>query len=399
MKRPGWKAGVALGLVLAGVGAAVWYFVIRTEAPVVKPVVSPTKAVKKAEPSGVVTFAAMGDMLAHDSVVAQARAANGSYDFTPYFSAIKPLYKEADAVFCNAEGLTTGEAFGISGYPAFNAPTEFARDLVLGAGCNVIGLANNHINDKGQGAIDADIAVWEKLKPLAVAGANRTPEEQMTVRYFTKNGVKIAFLAFADYSNNKNYTPYGLNIYHNTDLVERLLATARENADAVIVSAHWGTEDSNIVNADQTAAAQLFADNGADVVIGTGPHVLQQATYLTAADGRKTLVWYSIGNMLSSQLQVNELTGVIAGFTLKKQPDGGVRVERPTAQVTFMSYDWSTGDRAAGRLSARSNLQLRPLSQSGNAVSDMFGQQYSASERETYVKTTLGSDTGVTVVP
>jgi poly-gamma-glutamate synthesis protein (capsule biosynthesis protein) len=103
--------------------------------------------------------------------------------------------------------------------------------------------------------------------------------------------------------------------------------------------------------------------------------------------------------MLSSQLQVNELTGVIAGFTLKKQADGGVRVERPTAQVTFVSYDWSTGDRAAGRLSTRSNLQLRPLSQSGNAVSDMFGQQYSASERETYVKTTLGSDAGVTVVP
>jgi poly-gamma-glutamate synthesis protein (capsule biosynthesis protein) len=131
---------VALGLVLAGVGVAVWYFAIRAEAPAVKPAVNSRKTVKKIEPSGVVTFAAMGDMLAHDSVVAQARAANGSYDFTPYFSAIKPLYKGADAVFCNAEGLTTGEAFGISGYPAFNAPTEFARDLVLGAGCNVIGL-------------------------------------------------------------------------------------------------------------------------------------------------------------------------------------------------------------------------------------------------------------------
>lgn len=379
--------------------AAVWFLLLKPSTPVDAPVVATKNTVKKVDPSGAVTFAAMGDMLAHDSVVAQARAADGSYDFTPYFTAVKPLYKEADAVFCNAEGLTTGEAFGISGYPAFNAPTEFARDLVAGAGCNVISLANNHINDKGQAAIDANIAVWEKLKPLAVAGANRTPEEQMTVRYFTKNGVKVAFVAFADYSNNKNYTTYGLNIYHNTDLVKRLLGAARENADAVVVSAHWGTEDSNVVNADQTAAAQLFADNGADVVIGTGPHVLQQATYLTAADGRKTLVWYSIGNMLSSQLEVNELTGVIAGFTLKKQPDGSVRVERPTAQVTFMSYDWSTGDRAAGRLSARSNLQLRPLSQSGNAVGDMFGQQYSANERETYVKTTLGSDTGVTVTP
>ncbi|QQS18261.1 CapA family protein [Candidatus Saccharibacteria bacterium] len=344
-------------------------------------------------------FAAMGDMLAHDSVVTQAKVADGSYDFKPYFSAIRPLYTEADAVFCNAEGLTVGKEFGISGYPSFNAPTEFAHDLTAGAGCNVINLANNHINDKGQAAIDANNAVWEELKPLAFAGANRTPEEQMTVRYFTKNGVTVAFLAFADYSNNENYTPYGLNIYHNTDLVERLLGRARANADAVIVSAHWGTENSNAVNPDQTAAAQLFADNGADVVIGTGPHVIQKATYVTAADGRKTFVWYSIGNMLSSQLQVNELTGIIAGFTLKKQPQGGLIVEQPTAQITYMSYDWSTGDRAAQRLNTRSNLQLRSLSQSGTAVRDMFGQEYSASERETYVKTTLGSDTGVEVKP
>lgn len=399
MKRPRWKAGVMVGLVLVGVGAAMWYFAIRSDAPAAKPVASSTRAATKPTPSGVVTFAAMGDMLAHDSVVAQAKAADGSYDFKPYFTNIRPLYNNADAVFCNAEGLTTGSAFGISGYPAFNGPTEFARDLIEGASCNVISLANNHMNDKGQAAIDANIAVWEALKPLAYAGANRTPEEQMTVRYFTKNGVKVAFLAFADYSNNKSYTPYGLNMYHNTDLVKRLVGEARANADAVVISAHWGTEDSNVVNADQTAAAQLFADSGADVVIGTGPHVLQLATYLTAADGRKTLVWYSIGNMLSSQLQVNELTGVIAGFSLKKQAQGGVSVERPTALITYMSYDWPAADKAAARLSARSSLRLRALSQSGTAVADMFGSAYSANERVTYVKTVLGSEAGVIVTP
>ena len=62
-----------------------------------------------------------------------------------------------------------------------------------------------------------------------------------------------------------------------------------------------------------------------------------------------------------------------------------------------MSYDWSTGDKAAGRLSTRSNLQLRSLSQSGTAVRDMFGQAYSIGEREAYVKTVLGAETGVEV--
>jgi poly-gamma-glutamate synthesis protein (capsule biosynthesis protein) len=399
MKKPVWKAWGVMGLLLAGVGVVVWFVLIKPEAPAAKPVSAGNKTVKNSGPSGVMTFAAMGDMLAHDSVVAQAKAADGRYDFKPYFTAIKPLYEKADAVYCNAEGLTTGKEFGITGYPAFNAPKEFARDLVAGAGCNVIGLANNHINDKGQAAIDADIAVWEELRPLAVAGANRTPEEQMTVRYFTKNGVKVAFLAFADYSNNTNLTPYGVNIYHKDELVRKLVGEASANADAVVVSAHWGTEDSSTVNDDQMTAAQLFADSGADVVIGTGPHVIQEAKYITSSDGRKTLVWYSIGNMLSSQLQVNELTGVVVGFALRKQPQGGVRVERPTAQITYMSYDWSTGDKAAGRLSTRSNLQLRSLSQSGTAVRDMFGQAYSIGEREAYVKTVLGAETGVEVRP
>ncbi len=365
---------------------------------ILKPTASQKAQPKKVEPSGVVRFAAMGDMLAHDSVVAQVKSGE-TYDFKPYFKNIRPLYKDADAVFCNAEGLTTGAQFGISGYPAFNAPTEFARDLVEGAGCNVISLANNHMNDKGQAAIDANVAVWEGLKPLAFAGANRTPEEQAQVKYFTKNGVKVAFVAFADYSNNKNLTLYGVNIYHHTELVRRLLAEARANADAVIVSAHWGTEDANAVNADQTAAAQLFADSGADVVIGTGPHVLQPVARLTAADGRKTLVWYSIGNMLSSQLKVDELTGVIAGFTLTKQKNGGVLVSAPSAQITLMSYDWPAADKAAQRLAARSNLQLRTLAGSGTAAGDMFGVQYTQAEREGYVRSTLGTEAGASITP
>lgn len=388
-------------VIVAVVAAGGWFVFGRTadKLPSQAKVTDIKKASQvKVEPTGTLKFAAMGDMLAHDSVVAQAKTAEG-YDFKPYYKNIRSLYKDVDAVFCNAEGLTTGAQFGLSGYPAFNAPTEFARDLVEGAGCNVISLANNHMNDKGQAAIDANVAVWEVLQPLAFAGANRTPQEQQQVKYFTKNGVKVAFVAFADYSNNKNLTPYGINIYHNTELVKKLVGEARANADAVVVSAHWGTEDANVVNADQTAVAQLFADSGADVVIGTGPHVLQPLRYVTAADGRKTLVWYSIGNMLSSQLKVDELTGIIAGFTLKKQASGGVVVSAPTAQITFMSYDWLAADKTAQRLSTRSNLQLRTLAGSGSAAAEMFGAAYTQAERESYVRSTLGTEAGVVITP
>lgn len=339
---------------------------------------------------------AMGDMLAHDSVVAQAKTTAG-YDFTPYFSAIRPLYKDADAVFCNPETLAAGAAYGISGYPSFNAPAEFARDLRRGAGCDIINLATNHIADKGQSALNATLDVWQALEPLAVAGANRSADEQANVRYFSKNGLKVAFLAFADYSNNRAVTDYGLNNYHDAALVNRLMTAARAGADAVIVSMHWGTEDSVFVNADQTAAAQQLANLGADVVIGTGPHVLQKTTYLSAGDGRKTLVWYSIGNMLSSQLQVNELTGGIAGMTLVKKPGSGVTVEAPTFQPTFMAYDWAAADKAAGNLLARRNLTLLPLRQADDRITAMFGSGYNASERAAFVTATLGTEAGATI--
>lgn len=347
---------------------------------------------------GVLHVAAMGDMLAHDSIVSQART-DGGYNFKPYFKNIRPLYKNADVVFCNPETLSTGEEFGISGYPTFNAPTEFARDLVAGAGCNLINLATNHMNDKHQAAIDANLKVWENLRPLAVNGVNSSADQQRKISYFTKNGVKCAFLAFADYSNDTTLTPYGLNTYHDTALTRSLLQEARTNADAVIVSAHWGTEDSTTVNDDQKAAAKLFAEEGVDVVIGTGPHVIQETSYVQGNNKHRTLVWYSLGNMLSSQLQVNELTGVIAGFTLTKKQTGGVTVSAPSAHITFMSYDWLAEDKAADRLETRRNLLLQPLSQAGNKPTDMFGAAYTKAERENFVRQTLGLETGVKVTP
>lgn len=342
-------------------------------------------------------FAAMGDQLAHDSVVAQAKTGS-TYDFTPYFTAIRPLYTNADVVFCNPETLMAGQQLGISGYPTFNAPNEFARDLVKGAGCNLINLASNHVNDKQQKGINANLDVWDKLPILAYSGSNRSEQEQQTIHYFTKNGVKVAFLAYADYSNDTNLTSYGLNIYHNDSLFASQLKEARTNADAVIVSLHWGTEDSNDVNDDQKTAAQEAASLGADVVIGTGPHVLQKTTWLTGKDGKRTLVWYSIGNMLSSQVAVNELTGGVAGFTLIKQGNG-VKVEDPTFKATFMSYDWPAADRAAEKLTTRSNLKLQPLGDATGRPEAMFGSSYSVAERTKYVHDMLTSSAGVTFIP
>jgi poly-gamma-glutamate synthesis protein (capsule biosynthesis protein) len=333
-------------------------------------------------------------MLPHDSVVQQAKTPAG-YDFAPYFSNINGLYKSADVMFCNGETVVAGQELGIAGYPAFNAPQEFARDVAGAARCNLVNMANNHIFDKGQRGIDVSRQVWES-HGVVVNGANRSKQEQDTISYMTKNDLKVAFVAFADFSNQQGFAPFSINFYHDKALVEQLLTKARATADIVIVSAHWGDEDSTKVNPDQAAAAQLFSDLGADVVIGTGPHVLQKATMLKSKDGRDTFVWYSIGNMLNSQLAVNELTSIIPQFTVIPQKVG-VRFKDIKVQATYMSYEWTQADRAAENLSTRHNLKLDTLNGAKDTIPAMFPGE-SVSTRAKYITDTLGHDVDVEII-
>lgn len=381
-------SAVAAAVLILGTVAALWMLrgqdkkqTATANKPETPAVTIPEKTDK------VIHLAMMGDMLAHDSVNAQAKTASG-YDYTPYFTKIKPLYKDADVVFCNPETPVAGDTYGVTGYPSFNAPSAFARDLVQGAGCNVINLASNHQADKGQAGIDASLAVWKDQKPYAYSGMNSSATEQNTVSYFTVNEVKVAFLAFMDFSNSTLPNGYSVNSYHNTVLVQKLMAGARQNAQIVLVSAHWGTEDSNSVNADQQATAQMFADSGATIVIGTGPHVEQAVTTLTASDGRSVPVWYSVGNMLSSQLGINGLTSGVALADIDMS-SGKPAVKNLAFAPTFMSYEWSAADKAAGNLLARHNLKLQPLSDADAAIQSMFGSNYSAAERKAYLERVL----------
>ena len=318
--------------------------------------------------AGPIRVLAMGDMLPHDSVNQNAVQADGSINFTPFFDGIQPNLAGADAVFCNQEVPSAGVDFGISGYPTFNTYAEFSRDLRQGVGCNLVNLATNHSADKGPEGIAATRGQWDALDALSVSGANRSAEEQSTIQYGEVRGVKTALVSFAEYSNAP-IDEVSLNFMGDDALVERLLTEARANAQLVIVSAHWGTEDSHDVNDQQRAFAQRVADLGADVVLGTGPHVLQPVEWVPRADGGQTLVWYSLGNMLNTQLGVDQRTGIIASFEVVPGADGGpATVANPSGVLTWMHYDWTPEEEAALQLDARHALSIQPLAASAELL-------------------------------
>lgn len=306
---------------------------------------------------------ATGDMLPHDAVNQQALQADGSYDYLPMFEPVKKYLTSADISFCNQEA-PSAPSMRVTGYPAFNAPRAFAEDLQQ-VGCNVINLANNHSNDKGQTGINETRDVWDNLKTLAVSGTARSEAEQNQIAYFEKEGIKFAFLSYTYCSNIAPSTSYGVNML-TKDLAGPQIAEAKAQADIVLVGAHWCRENTHTETATQREWAQYFADQGVDIVIGTGPHWLQPVEKFARSGGGDTIVWHSLGNFLNSQV---ELEGLISGIAVMDIDIASKTVTKLSFLPTYMHYEWTAAQAAASDYLARKNLKLYPLDQAAEPLS------------------------------
>ena len=304
------------------------------------------------EPEPVVTAVqgtAAGDNLLHDGLYLQAarraqKEGRSGYDFTALYEHVFPLFSGSDLNLINAETLFSDE-LEPSAYPRFCSPGDAGRAL-YDMGFNVFFLANNHIYDKGAEGLASTMRFWDSMpQDIAVSGLSPVGEEA-PVPVLEKDGVRFACLAFTEMTNGLP-TPSGA-AYHVTLLsdeeeVRDQIERARRQADFVIVSAHWGTENTHTVSQSQRAWAQKLADWGADLILGTHPHVVQPIETVTSADGRTVPVAYSLGNFVSAQIPLDNLVGIVLRFTAEKTewPDGRTETEiRDLAAVpVVMHYD------------------------------------------------------------
>ncbi len=301
-------------------------------------------------------------MLPHQAID-QAADLSGNYNYEQFFTQVKPYFQAGDIRYCNQES-PSASSVGVSGYPTFNAPDAFPEAL-SNVGCNLINLANNHADDVGQTGINETLQAWSKLPALAVAGTASSAAQQSNVSYFTVKGVKFAYLAYAECSNNTAVSSYGLNLLSNTSLVESQVATARKNADVLLVGTHSCSEDTYTPDSTIVKWDQYFADHGVDAVIGTGPHWLQSVKRLPKAGGGNTIVWYSIGNFLSAQTDIG---GLIGGLAV-------MNVDVKTKQITdigfmptYMHYEWTAAQKASNDLLARHDFSIFPLDLASSAM-------------------------------
>lgn len=305
-----------------------------------------------AAPDPVVTAvqgAATGDNLLHDGLYLQAarraqREGRSGYDFTALYEHVFPLFSGSDLNLINAETLFSDE-LEPSAYPRFCSPGDAGRAL-YDMGFNVFFLANNHIYDKGAEGLASTMRFWDSMpQDIAVSGLSPAGEEA-PVPMLEKDGVRFACLAFTEMTNGlptPSGAAYHVTLLSDEDEVRDQIERARRQADFVIVSAHWGTENTHTVSQNQRAWAQKLADWGADLILGTHPHVVQPIETVTSADGRTVPVAYSLGNFVSAQIPLDNLVGIVLRFTAEKTewPDGRTETEiRDLAAVpVVMHYD------------------------------------------------------------
>ena len=187
------------------------------------------------------------------------------------------------------------------------APTQSAAWLQA-AGFDLLGLANNHSLDAGPDGLRQTANLLQEAG-LAFAGAGATPDQALAAYTFIQHGVRLAVLSVnAIPIPPDNALPEGQSALDGWDIarwqrdaVLAVVSAARQDADAVIVSIHWGYEYRRQPDPAQTRYAELLFEAGADVVIGHHPHVVQAPVVLTRPDGRTVLAAYSLGNFVFDQ--------------------------------------------------------------------------------------------------
>jgi Putative enzyme of poly-gamma-glutamate biosynthesis (capsule formation) len=271
----------------------------------------------------------IGDMLLHDVVQYTGEMPDGTYNYDHFFTHIKQDIQNADVAVVNQEVIIGGAEFGISGYPDFNCREEVG-DALVKAGFDIILHATNHSMDRGQKGIDNCMNFWDSRYPeIKYLGLNRTQEDYENIYVYEKNGFKIAMLNYTYGLNGialPSDRPYLVNLL-NEEKIKRDLQKAEEIADFTIVYPHWGTEYVYEPDESQRRWAQLFADYGADLVLGAHPHVIEPVEWITGASGNQTLVYYSLGNFISAQQAAPRMLGAMAEITLEKDNDGKVFIK------------------------------------------------------------------------
>lgn len=251
-----------------------------------------------------VKLKAFGDIMAHMVQIQYAQnKGGGDYDFTDQFTYLKDFIEDSDIAIGNYE-TTTNPDLPYAGFPRFNAPAAYLRDL-KDTGFDIVSTANNHSMDT---ELEGVLSTMDSAKEAGLDYVGSFKDKTERILYKEVKGIKFAFLAYTYGCNGRENLVIpreeveNLAYLSDEEQIKKDIKRAKASGvDFIVVYPHWGIEYQSMPNETQTRLGRNMIEWGADLVIGNHPHVVEPVELYEAKDGREGLIAYALGNFISYQ--------------------------------------------------------------------------------------------------
>ena len=293
----------------------------------------------------------IGDVMQHSSQIASAFDENSNkYNYDLCFKYIAPIIKGADIAIANLEVTFAGPPY--TGYPRFSAPCALA-DALKKAGVNYVVTANNHSCDRNKKGIERTINVLDSIG-IEHTGTfmHKSSRDTVYPLIINKNCFKIALLNYTYGTNDIPVPKPNIVNIIDTTLIGKDLQVAKDSMpDAIIVFMHWGVEYELTPDLKQKLLTEFCFKNGADLVIGSHPHVVQQMERYQYPDtsGKDVFVAYSLGNFVSNQRKRYTDGGAMVEIELKKLSKNSVKAKTTWINNAGYYLTWVYKKDSAGK--------------------------------------------------
>lgn len=280
--------------------------------------------------SDTITLCLMGDLMCLAGQQYTAEQSDGTHDYTGSFYLMRDTFTACDFVIGNLETILSESSpystkeREVNEQPNCNAPADYLASLTW-AGITHIVTANNHSLDGGLTGVMETIAHLDEYG-IPHTGTYRTDYNGAHYMMLEKNGIRVAVLAFTELINQRGLVAAEelsriIDSYSRADAGKRIAEARADGADFVIVYEHWGSENVHEVRDYQRSHAKELAEAGADLIIGSHPHCLQESEIIVTEDGRSVPCFYSLGNVVSSMTRDINHDTVFVKVTLQRSAD------------------------------------------------------------------------------
>jgi poly-gamma-glutamate capsule biosynthesis protein CapA/YwtB (metallophosphatase superfamily) len=267
------------------------------------------------------TISAVGDLMCSYRQFRIARMKGHDFDFYPSHQMVRPLLAGADFTLGNLETNMGGAGRAYSGFPRFNTPDDYLGPL-REAGFDFLFTSNNHSLDLGE---DGILRTIRKLDELGIGhtGTFVSEEDRNRVRIVDVKGIKLGLLSYTSTTNGikgPRGKKYLVNYVNFRQLPKDIAAARKQGAEVVLTYFHFGTQYSSKPNFWQERVVKAAIAGGADIILGSHPHVVQPVRFFKTENARldSGVICFSLGNFLSNEFRRRADAGVIMNLRLTR---------------------------------------------------------------------------------